>query len=457
MPVVGPLAATFLQGGRTLGTLSITRLNAVHTALLPLLTLLVIAAHVALVRRTGPTPPASVPLNALPRGATEADIEAARARGIRVDRYWPAQAARDALAALAVVAAVYYLARRHGAPLTAPADPSGDFPARPEWYLLALFKLRKYFEGPKEILATVVIPGAVSTFFVLLPLIDRAPTRALRARVPYVAGAYACVLFVAGLTVMSVRSDARDATYQQALRLSERRAARAMQLAAMGVPPEGPLEMVRNDPQVRPRELFTELCASCHAENGAPLHEANGHRSAARGPSLQGFGSRAWLRSMLDNPDADDLFGRTNIHDMPSQATRLGPDGMNAVVEYLYGQSVEQGDPPADAALALRGDEIYHRRCTQCHQGAGDQSETPPEDRDAPDLTGWGSRAWIRAQIVNAAKPENYGSRNEMPAFGERLAGRELEWVVDYVRGLRARTAPEVPPPPPRAQEGSGS
>src|SRR2546423_15553303 len=48
-----------------------------------------------------------------------------------------------------------------GANLDAPADPARPYPARPEWYFLFLFQLLKYFEGPQEIIGTVVIPTAV--------------------------------------------------------------------------------------------------------------------------------------------------------------------------------------------------------------------------------------------------------------------------------------------------------
>ena len=48
---------------------------------------------------------------------------------------------------------------RHGAPLESPADPTSSYLARPEWYALPLFQLRMFFDGPLEIVATMIIPG----------------------------------------------------------------------------------------------------------------------------------------------------------------------------------------------------------------------------------------------------------------------------------------------------------
>ena len=50
----------------------------------------------------------------------------------------------------------------HGAALESPADPTSSYLARPEWYALPLFQLRMSFEGPLEIVATMVIPGALT-------------------------------------------------------------------------------------------------------------------------------------------------------------------------------------------------------------------------------------------------------------------------------------------------------
>ena len=56
-----------------------------------------------------------------------------------------------------------------------PADAA--YIPRPEWYFLSLFELLKYFPGPFEPVATMVIPGAVVGFLLALPFLDRGPER----------------------------------------------------------------------------------------------------------------------------------------------------------------------------------------------------------------------------------------------------------------------------------------
>ncbi len=446
VPVFGPWTQRMIQAGSDLNSLSITRMYGVHVGAVPVLLVLLVLGHMALVRKHHPTPPASFP------DEVANDPAAARARGLKVGTYWPDQAAIDALASLAVLGLIWFLAKRHHAPLEAPAEPDGDYPARPEWFLLGLYKLRKLFEGPREVIATVLVPSAMGMYFVALPLLDRGTSRRLSKRIPHVSIGLLIVFSVVGYTVYGMRHDARDPVFQRARRDVDERAARAVQMASVGIPPEGPLEMVRNDPLRRPGELYAEHCNTCHAPNGTPLRNAHGERTNARAPTLDGFGTREWVRAVLNDPQAPDLFCRTAIDDMPSQTRRLGGD-FEAVVEYMYSQSLEPGDPPANAALARQGDEVYHNRCTVCHQGPGDLSETEAEERDAPDLTGWGSRRYIREQMLHPDAPTGYGARNHMTAFGDRLEPREIEWVIDYTRGLRTtRRAPVVPVAPPRAE-----
>ena len=410
-PVVGPMLQRFLVGGLHYGQLTITRFYTLHVALVPLALAMGILAHLAMVRTHG-----------LVGDASKGDPDA---------RWWPSQAARDAVAALVTLLAVLWAAHKWGAPLDAPADGASQYPAVPEWFFMPLSQLLKHFSGRWQIVGTMVIPGALSAYVAALPWVDRAPTlsRRLPVLLPLVVAGFAAV----GLG-MELAHHTHEPAFARSVHAAEATARRARNLARAGIPPEGPLEMLHNDPAVRPRELFVQYCGSCHAVRGASEQRT--------GPTLDGFGSREWASAFVAWPDRPIFMGTTQIHDMPAQHRRLHDDGLRAVSEWLYSRGVEEGDPPADAALVAQGETIYRRRCTTCHQGQGDTSGTESTERDAPDLDVWASREWLRAQMLNPGAGVNYGARNHMPRFGDRVTDRELNMILDYVRSLRRTAAP---------------
>jgi ubiquinol-cytochrome c reductase cytochrome b subunit len=429
-PGIGPLLERVLLGGHGHGQLSLTRFYTLHVAVLPLGLVALVGGHLALVRKHGLTPPVVV------------------APGTEGARWWPGQAARDAVWALLAVGAVYLLAQRIPAPLEAPADPTSHYPARPVWYFKPLSQLLHSFPASKQVLGSHVLPGVLGAVFALFPYLDRRAEPRLRGRIHLLGLVAAVLLGAASLGWKMDQKDRADRTFQRATREARHRTQVALALAAQGIPPEGPLEMVRLDPALYPRRLFAERCGVCHA-----VQRVSWER---KGPTLDGFGGRTWATAFMVYPDAPILMGTTRIRGMPPQGRRMhrleGDDGLRAVAEWLFIQGVEEGDrDTGDRALADRGGVIYHRRCTACHQGEGDTSGAEAGERSAPELDGWGSREWIRGQIVNPAHRRNYGEDNQMPSFRRELTARELEVLLDFVRSLRTRPGPAVvEPPPPR-------
>ncbi|MBI5512637.1 MAG: cytochrome b N-terminal domain-containing protein [Deltaproteobacteria bacterium] len=429
-PGIGPQLERALLGGHGHGQLSLTRFYTLHVAVLPLGLVALVLGHLALVRKHGLTPPARVP-----EGSEEA-------------RWWPGQAARDALWALLAVGAVYLAAQRFPAPLDAPADPTSHYPARPVWYFKPLSQLLHSFPASKQVLGSHILPGVLGAVFALFPFLDRRAEPRLRGRLHLVGLVLAVFLGAAGLGWRMDQKDRGDRAFQRATREAAHRAEVAHALAARGIPPEGPLEMVRLDPALYPKRLFAERCGVCHAVDRVSWER--------KGPTLDGFGGRRWAEAFMVFPDAPTLMGTTRIRGMPPQGRRLrrleGDDGLRAVAEWLFTQGVEPGDrDTGDRALAERGGVIYHRRCTACHQGEGDTSGAEAGERGAPELDGWGSREWLRSQVLNPAHRRNYGDDNQMPSFRRELTARELEVILDFVRSLRGRQGPPVvePPPPP--------
>jgi ubiquinol-cytochrome c reductase cytochrome b subunit len=406
VPWVGGALERLAQGGEGYGTLTLTRFFAIHAVVLPLALFALVALHLALFRRRGVTPPPSL------------DVAAPA----RVDRFWPAQAARDACAAAVALLAVALLAvRDHGAPLEAPADPSLAPLPRPEWYFLGLFQLQKLFQGPLEPVGTFVIPGLATAALLALPFLDRAPARGFRRRRVVLAAAAALAAGYGALTAAALVQDARDPRVAAARRESERAAARARELAAQGVPPEGAAFMVAHDPPERGRRLFASECAGCHSVGGA---------SAYKAPDLAGLFSLDWIREQIRDPDQPHRFGETKLRGkMDTFGRRLAPERIDALARFVHARR----DPSrADADPALdEGRRAFGRvGCDECHGLAAGEA------KDGPNLFDYGSDRYLRSLLEDPGTSLHFGKLNGMPAMRARLSPDELAAVMAYLRTL---------------------
>jgi ubiquinol-cytochrome c reductase cytochrome b subunit len=149
-PGIGIWLQQMMQGGAELGALGLSRIYAMHVVLLPALLVGLLLVRRAIVLR---------------HGWTDGKV-AASTQGLEM--------ARNGLVAVVVIAAVFAMAgAAHGAPLEAPADPMGDYPARPEWFLMTLYELRKLFHGAGEFFATTLAPMVAGLYLALLPWIDK--------------------------------------------------------------------------------------------------------------------------------------------------------------------------------------------------------------------------------------------------------------------------------------------
>ncbi|MDF2697396.1 MAG: Ubiquinol--cytochrome c reductase, cytochrome subunit, partial [Labilithrix sp.] len=436
VPVIGDATQRLLLGGPEYGSLTLTRFYTLHVVVLPALLVGLVGAHVALFRRHGVTP------------SVTADLE-------RVDPFFPKQLFKDVVAVLVVTAVVLLLAlSAHGAPLDAPADPSSDYPARPEWYFLALFQLLKYFHGPLEIVGTVVLPALVGLYFFALPLLDRREGTALRGRMKPLIPFLVIGAFGIALTAQAQSDDRADATFQKARAKADTRADIAVKLARGGVPPEGPLAMLARAPEIRGPELFEKHCGSCHT-----LGE-HGSEKDRMAPKLDGWSTEPWLLEMMHDPDGDARFGRSPYKgEMPSMDvkpkdadaswTPMPADDMKAAAAFLAsegdapGQAAPAGSLRSDPARVARGKEVVKTRCTACHlfEGAGDDGGQGL----APELSGYGSHAWVRAQIANPATKATYREgaldperKGHMPRFDGELSASDIDllaaWVLEKAR-----------------------
>lgn len=400
-----------LQGGVEYGNLTLTRFYAVHVFVLPLALGGLLVAHIYLFRRHGVTPPATLSEHELRQ---------------KTQPFMPYQLFLDVLAMTVTGGVLVALTvATHGADLYAPADPSSNFVARPEWYFLFLFQLLKYFEGPLQIIGTVLIPGGVATFLMALPFVDRSPSRAVSSRRRVLLMVGTLMAGVVALTAIAAVEDAQNDGYQQGQAAARANASRARELALEGVLPEGGSAVWRNDPAYEATVTFSERCAVCHAVDGVGGDEA---------PDLGAFSTRAWLVGAIRTPRTAAYFGGTKGHtDMEAyDEAALPNDQLDAVVEYLVRLRDEPEVMPWDEALAAQGAKLWEEEleCSGCHEvNAG-------EGGGAPNFAGRGRVEWIARVIRNSAGPDLYEDSAEMPSFEGKLTDAEIEALAAYVHGL---------------------
>lgn len=433
-PIVGDSLQRLVVGDANYGHLTLTRFFALHAGVLPALLIALIVAHVALFRRHGLTPK-------LPKRGPDA-------------MFWPDQVLRDAIACLAVVAAVLGLVWWFGgAELTPPANPSEQYSAaRPDWYFMALFEFLKFFEGEQLIWGSVIIPGLVFLLLMLMPLLGR-------WRIGHGFNLFVLFVGLAGygaLTALAYRHDRGDAHFRAAVGQAHRDAERIKTLARenKGFPPEGALGLLREDAVTQGPRLFAAKCSSCHTFAG---HNGLGSPPAepSSAPDLAGFGSREWLRGFLDPKliETPRYYGGTAFAHPPagkkkskmveyvleavSEFNEEEKQQLESIITALSAEAklpAQAADDARDAELIAAGGKLLSEgqlECVDCHAFRGEEGGA------GPDLTGYGSREWMISFINNPADERFYGSRNDrMPLFGDKaeLTPRQIELIVDWLR-----------------------
>ncbi len=188
VPLMGPYLSRLLGSTGDIGVVTFARFYGLHVLLLPPATTIMIAAHVYLVRKHGVAP---VP------GDEEQPAK----------KFYPRQVFIDTIAIFIAFTALFLLAVVVRLPLERLADPSDTaYIPRPEWYFLFLFQILKFFNGPMEVVGTVLLPTLAILLLIVTPFLDRGPLVRISKRV----FAMAVILFTGigwgALTLAAVKS-----------------------------------------------------------------------------------------------------------------------------------------------------------------------------------------------------------------------------------------------------------
>ena len=466
-PVVGPSIQKLAQGGSEYGHHTLTRFFAMHAGVLPALLVGFLVLHIAVFRRHGITP-------AEPKKKPDG-------------MFWPDQILMDGVACLAILAALMGLSLwHHGAELSAPANPAEAYnAARPEWYYLFLFRFLK-FEWVSQLgeathlgeaFGAIVIPGILMGILAAMPIIGR--KRA--GHVFNVAFLIIVMLGAGSLTGYALyedwyQQDADSNDFRVAVTLAKIDGARAVELAQSpsGIPADGAISLLRNDPQTQGANLFKTYCLECHQSPGIMFTKP------AQAPQLAdilhrdqtSFGSRDWIKSVLTDyenhfatlknitvsggasPEREKGAAAIVSGQMKEWSATNGPllkDAANAadfeaLVEFLYAQGDRSDALAATEAKVQRGREIFatgkltsgqfDSACSDCHAMQA-KGEAEPISKDLfPVLTGYAGKEWLK-QFISDPQAHYAGpdGNNVMPGFQGQLTDKEMDLLIRWLTG----------------------
>jgi len=374
-PGAGPYITRLLGSeGGMIGVVTFARFYAVHVLLLPPLMMLLAGVHLILVRRHGVAPAAD-------------DIKPKK-------KFFPEQVFKDTVATFLWFAILVGMAVAVRVPLGHVADPTDtSFIPRPEWYFLFLFQTLKLFEGPLEIVGSLVLPNLAIVALFLVPFIDRGKMVALRKRTGAISLVVLAVIGWSALTARAVATtppstEAADEGLQQ---IEPWQQIPAEQLAAIGF-------------------FRKENCASCHTLG-----------VSAAGPDLSVSASQKpadWLTDHIKQPaptsPASTLTG-TQTRALVAFVTKRDDKGVLAWT----------GAPQP----AVEGAMVYQSsQCGACHELNGTGQKTGPPLNG---LAGRRTREWLEGHFND---PQKFSPGSVMPPY--KFNTHDMDRIVAYLLAI---------------------
>jgi ubiquinol-cytochrome c reductase cytochrome b subunit len=363
-PVAGPYILRLLGSDNgQIGVQTFSRFYAAHVLVLPPVTALLIFLHVFLVRKHGVAPAA---------------VETAPPK-----KFFPGQVFKDTVAIFITFSILFALAVLVRVPLGKIADPTDTtFIPRPEWYFLFLFQLLKFFEGPLELVGSMILPGIAVTLLFVTPFLDRGRAVLLRQRtlafgIVFFAGIAWC-----GLTYAAIRSTPHVDPWQTLP---------AEDLASIG-------------------SFRQAKCAQCH---GVTSGDNKG------GPNLADIAvleEREWLLNHFKQQAGESALRDTQWRQLAAFMRKLDDESVAALAEA--------------PAPVVSGAQLYIKNnCGLCHSvnGTGGKSGPPlngvAQRRD---------RAWMEGHFLD---PQKFTPGTIMPPY--KFDRDEMVNMLAYMEALK--------------------
>jgi ubiquinol-cytochrome c reductase cytochrome b subunit len=385
VPIMGPYVSRLLGSTGDIGVVTFARFYGLHVLLLPPATMLLIVLHVYLVRRHGVAP------------APGDDTKPKKS-------FFPEQVFKDTVAVFIAFTILFVMAIAVRVPLERMADPSiTSYTPRPEWYFLFLFQTLKLFDGPLEIVGTVILPTVGILALILTPFIDRSRMVRVRQRT-----------LAAGIVVLA------------ALGWGSLTA-----VAVMGTPPPTAASQIDFSGPIQWMELTPPALAGVHyfrQENCSTCHNVAGD-TPKTGPNLLNTSKRhdsTWLMAHFMDPDSV-------TKGSAMKPVNLSDKELKELLALMMKLTPENGDVVDSAPeFAVQGALLFEKNgCAACHSVNGLGGKIGPPLNG---LAGRRNETWVIQHFQN---PKMLVPTTSMPGY--KFTSTEMQNMVSYLFTLPDR------------------
>ena len=379
VPLAGPYVSRLLASTGDIGVVTFARFYGLHVLLLPPATTLLIGLHVFLVRRHGVAP------------APGDELKPKKS-------FYPEQVFKDTVAVFVAFVILFTLAIAVRVPLERLADPTDtSYIPRPEWYFLFLFQMLKVFEGPLEVVGTVILPTVAILALVAAPFVDRGKIVKVRKRLLAMGIVVLAAVGWGGMTLAAIRST-------------------PPQTAASSIDFSGPTQWM----QLKPAELSgihyyrEENCMACHNVMGT---------EAKAGPNLLNTAGRhdqSWMLQHFKSP-------QTTSPGSAMQPVNLTGPQLNDLAATMLALTPDNGDViTTTPAFVADGAVVYQKNfCFACHMVNGVGGKTGPALNG---LSGRRTEAWTAEHFVD---PQKMSPGTSMPPY--KFSTTDMQNIVSYL------------------------